>query len=117
MRHYILKRGFRNEAEVRRAGRRMSCFGLKLVSGLVQVDLLRSKSQRLPAVECDRFHAQSGRIKGDRCVYIGYRQNKVVEVIDGEAHLPTLIAARWPMAVHLLIAVAESVPVIVHQRW
>ena len=60
--------------------------GLELLAHLVEIDLLFSKPERLTIPERDQFHAQRGRIESDRCIYVGHRQNQVVEMIDNESH-------------------------------
>jgi hypothetical protein len=94
-----------------------SALGSNSLPILVEIDLLFSKPERLTIPERNQFHAQRGRIESGRCIYVGHRQNQVVEMIDNESHTQTLIPRRsLPMMIDLGIAVAESMPVILDQR-
>ena len=82
----------------------MSGLGFELPSGLVEIDLLRAESKCLSTAKRDQFHAQGGSIESDGRVYIGDRQNQVVEMIDSESH-NSVTRRRWPMTVDLTISV------------
>jgi len=64
----------------------MCRLGLKLFSGLVEIDFLLSESERFAASESDQFHAESGSIESDGGFDVGYRQHEVVEMIDNKGH-------------------------------
>jgi hypothetical protein len=64
----------------------MCRLGLKLFSGLVEIDFLLSKPERLASFKRDQFHAKSGSIESDSSFDVGYRQHEVVEMIDDKGH-------------------------------
>ena len=64
----------------------MCRLGLELFSGLVKIDFLLSKPERLAAFKRDQFHAKGGSIESDGSFDVGYRQHEVVEMIDNKGH-------------------------------
>src|SRR5438876_530448 len=84
-----LERLVRQEAEVARAWRRPRRLQPELPPGRVQVDLLRSESQREPARrEPHRLHAEDPAVEVARGVEIADGQHQVVEAIERHR-------ARW----------------------
>src|ERR1700722_8335241 len=65
----------------------MRCLRLELLTCLVKIDLLLSKSQRLSLAERHRLHAECGGIEGYGCVDVGYGEYEVIEMVDRKFHL------------------------------
>src|SRR5207247_10867208 len=87
-----LERLVRQEAEVARAWRRPRRLQPELPPGRVQVDLLRSESQREPARrEPHRLHAEDPAVEVARGVEIADGQHQVVEAMERHR-------ARWARA-------------------
>jgi hypothetical protein len=78
--------GCRYEAKVSRAWGGVFRLWLELFSGLVEIDFLLSKPERLTASKRDQFHAKGGSIESDGSFDVGYREHQVVEMIDDKGH-------------------------------
>src|SRR5580692_4309773 len=84
----------------------MRCLGLEFRSGLVEIDLLCSKSQRLSIPGGDQLHVEGGSVKGYGHVQVLYSENEVVEMINRESHPATLIAWLESFEEHLPTSIA-----------
>src|ERR1700678_160768 len=90
---------------------------LKLLTCLVEIDLLFPKSQRLAIPERHHLHTECSGVEGYRCVDVGYREYEVIQMIDNKFHPRTMRSvARWrrrrSMTIDLVVAIAKRMPVI-----
>src|SRR6185437_3790315 len=69
----------------------MRRFGLELVSALMQVQALNAEGERLTALHLDDIHSQNLCVKVDRGIDIGHSENQVIQVLQDECHMRTML--------------------------
>lgn len=80
---YCLRRVITSSIGVRGSGCRPSGLGLEFPSGLVEIDLLLTKLQRLPVLPKGlRLHPQNGRVELEGAIDIRNGQNQVIKARD-----------------------------------
>jgi len=98
----FVERGEGDEAEVGGAWGWVGGFGVEFVAALVEIDLLVAEAERLAAVEGDGVHAEDFGVKVDGGVEIGYGEDYVVELFDGEWHRTGMIVLLGVVGVLLV---------------
>jgi len=83
VRHRVVERHRRDQAEIGGAGRRLLRARCEFVFGTMQVELLRAEGQRLASGAEGHFpHAQHLDVETYRCVDVGNGQHHVVQAVD-----------------------------------